>query len=376
MGEPSPYIDEDIFRESSEGRSLHDDANVFYREVMGLTTPIKSTEQPTVVEIQDAISKKVSKTDLRMWTIIYALQLSKKEELWPGAIVAPKNSIGKFWCASKNFTAAAVRYHHAENVNACSQKRKVVVTSDKCEDVRKTKRPKLSLRGKTSKKDTSLKGKRSGSKKWTTTEINLLLHHIDDLLPAGKEMWEQVAVKCLQDDGSWSRVGESCKHKFEKMAFAKQPTGQSDIPLHILRAKNLKEKIMQNEVIGCVYQNDEGISINDDDEELTCEMLSVASLLSENNGVRRPLTKPQKLKEASEDIAQVGKDNLEGAKQLTSALNNMAEALKAPIPSGEIAQHSVSELDATKIREFDSMKQDIANIKGTMAEILSYLKNK
>ena len=189
-------------------------------------------------------------------------------------------------------------------------------------------------------------------------------------------MWEQVAVKCLQDDGSWSRVGESCKHKFEKMAFAKQPTGQSDIPLHILRAKNLKEKIMQNEVIGCVYQNDEGISINDDDEELTCEMLSAASLLSENNGVRRPLTKPQKLKEASEDIAQVGKDNLEGAKQLTSALNNMAEALKAPIPSGEIAQHSVSELDATKIREFDSMKQDIANIKGTMAEILSYLKNK
>ena len=54
----------------------------------------------------------------------------------------------------------------------------------------------------------------------------------------------------------------------------------------------------------------------------------------------------------------------------------MTEALKAPIPSGEIAQHSVSELDAMKIREFDSMKQDIANIKGTMAEILSYLKNK
>ena len=82
--------------------------------------------------------------------------------------------------------------------------------------MRKTKRPKVSLRGKTSKKVTTLKGKRCGSKNWTTTEINLLLDHVDDLLPTGKEMWEKVAVKCLSDDGSWSRVGESCKHKFEK----------------------------------------------------------------------------------------------------------------------------------------------------------------
>ena len=92
IGEPSPYTDEDIFRESSEGRSLHDDANVFCREVMRLTTPIKSTEQPIVVDIQDAISKKVSKTDLRMWNIIYALQLTKEQELWPGTIQGEINN--------------------------------------------------------------------------------------------------------------------------------------------------------------------------------------------------------------------------------------------------------------------------------------------
>ena len=120
---------------------------------------------------------------------------------------------------------------------------------------------------------------------------------------------------------------------------------------------------------------------NDDDEELTCELLSSASLLSENKGVRRPVTKNQRGKEVGDAIAQAGTENLEGAMQLASALNKMAEAMKAPTPSGMIlhsqeSHETQSELDANKIIEFDLMKEDIANIKDTMAEILSHLKNK
>ena len=61
MAEPEPYTAEDLWRESSEGRSLHDDANLFYRDVMGLTIPIKSTEQPSVLQIEAAIKTQVSK---------------------------------------------------------------------------------------------------------------------------------------------------------------------------------------------------------------------------------------------------------------------------------------------------------------------------
>ena len=157
------------------------------------------------------------------------------------------------------------------------------------------------------------------------------------------------------------------------MAFAKQPTGQSDIPLYILRSKKIKENIAQNEVLGCVYQNDEGF-VDGSDEDITCSILSSALLLSENNGVRRPVTKKQKSREISEAIEQVGKDNLAGAAQLTSALNNMAEALKTPTPSGVVADVNESEFDAKKNREFDAMKDDIVNIKGTMAAILDHLK--
>ena len=187
-------------------------------------------------------------------------------------------------------------------------------------------------------------------------------------------MWEKVAVECREVDISWIRPGDSCKHKFEKMAFAKQPTGQSDIPLHILRAKTIKESISQNEVIGCVYQNDEGYESGDDEEENTCSILTSASLLSDSQGVRRPVTKSQKSREVSEAIGQIGKDNLASAAQLTSALNKMTEGMQCTTPSGVPPSVKQSEFDASKIREFDAMKDDIANIKGTMAAILDHLK--
>ena len=67
MTKPSLYTSEDVFREPSEGRSLHDDANLFYRKVMGLETPIKAVTQPTINEIHDAIGTKLSGNDFCMW---------------------------------------------------------------------------------------------------------------------------------------------------------------------------------------------------------------------------------------------------------------------------------------------------------------------
>lgn len=194
MAEPEPYTAEDLWRESSEGRSLHDDANVCYRDVMGLIIPIKSTEQPSVLQIKAAIKTKVSKDNLAIWKIIYALQLTGEQVLWPDTIMTPENSIGRLWSACRYFTAAALRFHNA------AQKSKVVSP-----DRRSTPTPTKSQKSKTSlaegpstlkksklsllrKKKSSPVGKRSGSKNWTKTEINLLLDCIDELLPAGKEI--------------------------------------------------------------------------------------------------------------------------------------------------------------------------------------------
>ena len=258
---------------------------------MGLTIPIKSTEQPSVLQIEAAIKTQVSKDNLAIWKIIYALQLTGEQVLWPGSRMTPENSIGRLWSACKYFAAAALRFHNAaQKSRVVSPDRRSTPTAATPTKSQKSKtslakgpstlkKSKLSL---PSKKKSSTVGKRSGTKNWTKTEINLLLDCIDELLPVGKEMWEQLAVRCLESDESWVRSGESCKHKFEKMAFAKQPTGQGDIPLHILRSKKIKDKIAQNEVLGCLYQNDEGFC-DEDSEALSCEILSSTSLLSENN---------------------------------------------------------------------------------------------
>ena len=58
-----------------------------------------------------------------MWSMVYGLQLSQLEELWPGAKTPPENSIGNLWCVCRNFGAAVLRFYHAENVhNMASQK--------------------------------------------------------------------------------------------------------------------------------------------------------------------------------------------------------------------------------------------------------------
>ena len=118
--------------------------------------------------------------------------------------------------------------------------------------------------------------------------------------------------------------------KFEKMAFAKKPTGSADIPLHICRVKDIKKKIAQKEVMGYVYENEDisaitnGITLPERDN-----MLKAARLFQDKVGsVRTPVTIRQKSKDISEAIVQIGEDTLKGANDLTETINNLAEALK------------------------------------------------
>ena len=81
VGEAEPYTNDDLFREASEGRCLHDDCSRFYRKVMGLVTPLTDSTQPTVDEISTAIEKEVARDDLGMWTIVYSLFQTKRSAL-------------------------------------------------------------------------------------------------------------------------------------------------------------------------------------------------------------------------------------------------------------------------------------------------------
>ena len=174
-------------------------------------------------------------------------------------------------------------------------------------------------------------------------------------------MWEKCALVCLEFQPGWGRPGVACKCKFEKMAFATKPTGQTEIPLHIKRAKDVKEKIAQNEMIGCVQANS-SISLMTDDEDDTTEHLKYASLLHpDEKSVRRPKTVAQKSKDLSDAIAQVGRDNLAGTNKLTAAIESVAGAM-----SMNRTTHDLSEILL--------IKSEISSIKGSLSEIMDFLR--
>ena len=77
-----PYVEADLHRPADEGRSLHDDANKFYREVMKLKTPITQRKQPKSKELIEAILNKPRSNELN--DILFDLHGTPKEDLWPG----------------------------------------------------------------------------------------------------------------------------------------------------------------------------------------------------------------------------------------------------------------------------------------------------
>ena len=52
--DPEPYTSENMFRETCEGRSLHDDHSRFYHVVMKLPAHLASKDQASVHKISDA----------------------------------------------------------------------------------------------------------------------------------------------------------------------------------------------------------------------------------------------------------------------------------------------------------------------------------
>ena len=106
-------------------------------------------------------------------------------------------------------------------------------------------------------------------------------------------------MKYHEDNRKWNRNGDSCKNEFEKLAFGKKPTGASETPLNVLRAKEIKYKMLAKEMIGCIEESDsefEGHSDEDDnlDPVSFSNSLATDKLLVDSGKVRRPKTKKYK----------------------------------------------------------------------------------
>jgi hypothetical protein len=86
-------------------------------------------------------------------------------------------------------------------------------------------------------------GKNSGNTNYTMTDVDRLLHLVEESLPLGKDEWERLAVtfNSGRARGSPERDFESLRRKFKVLYSTRKPTGMPNMPPHILKAKELKQ---------------------------------------------------------------------------------------------------------------------------------------
>jgi len=178
-------------------------------------------------------------------------------------------------------------------------------------------------------KTTKCKGRPVGAKKWTELEIDNLLDTIEDKLPTGAKHWEEVAQKLYEECG-YNRNKNACQQKFFRLADVDKPTGSTFIPRHVARAKDIKEQIDAQEVVGLVARNNSSTSSDEDfeeDENPRDTALKGSRLMDDDGNLRRPKTKKQKTTEVADMIVDLAAEHNKGTAMVCSALNSMATAI-------------------------------------------------
>ena len=161
------------------------------------------------------------------------------------------------------------------------------------------------------------KGRKRGSARWGQEETDLMLTIVEELCPAGDDMWKEAAGELYEaSNGKYRRDGNAVKRKFEKMCMGKKPTGATTPPNTVVRAKHIKDHIALKEGVGHSGQND-----SDDDEnsqEGNKEEKGVQILKRSESG--RPLTKKRKSTLLNEALDRLGEQQKESTKILADAL--------------------------------------------------------
>ena len=96
----------------------------------------------------------------------------------------------------------------------------------------------------------------------------------------------KVALDHYNNGWDTNRDSQMCKRKFDKLWSIDKPTGSTEIPLLVKRAKDIKEKISVFDCIGHTQAND---------SDVESDAGIVGTRLFENNGsIRKPITKKRK----------------------------------------------------------------------------------
>ncbi|OWZ06430.1 hypothetical protein PHMEG_00021316 [Phytophthora megakarya] len=114
------------------------------------------------------------------------------------------------------------------------------------------------------------RGRRQGYNNYTVQDQLLLCQVTEELLPLGRNMWEQVAVQynANRTRGSPERDFESLRRKFKSLYTKPKPAGSGEVSLRLKPSIWAKEIQLRIEEEGGVHTAHDGLDEGEDDATL------------------------------------------------------------------------------------------------------------
>ncbi|KAE9277585.1 hypothetical protein PR003_g28750 [Phytophthora rubi] len=118
------------------------------------------------------------------------------------------------------------------------------------------------------------RGRRAGYNNYTVQDQLLLCNVVEQMLPLGRNMWEQVAARfnANRTRTSPERDFESLRRKFKSLYSKPKPTGQGEVPLRLKPVVWAKEIQMRIEEAGGVHTSHDGLDGGEDDAAFEAEV--------------------------------------------------------------------------------------------------------
>ena len=214
-------------------------------------------------------------------------------------------------------------------------------------------------------------GRRKGTKNWKKQELTRMLELVEEHTPCRAKQWDQVAVELYDAGYKDGRSGKVCKKKFDKLWQTPRPTGSPEVPFHVQRAKDIKEKISRVECMARASLNDPDSDDNDDENyvEDEKEKAMKGAQILDQDGNRRPLTRKMKQNKMVDSINELGKQTERNTNQLCDVLKNITSpASSDPSPDVSKIRNEVgqikSELSELKSKLDKQFKTIIAKLSG------------
>ncbi|RHY61814.1 hypothetical protein DYB26_010155 [Aphanomyces astaci] len=82
-------------------------------------------------------------------------------------------------------------------------------------------------------------------KSWCPGSVELMLDHIHELMPAGSNVWDEVAAKFNAGPYPF-RDAEGIKRKFYTLRNNAEPTGDPSCPVDVVRTKFISRRVDAN----------------------------------------------------------------------------------------------------------------------------------